>query len=193
MSRIRVADIIAAASRMTGIPVADITGRSRVQRLARVRQAIAYVAAKQDDRMSYPQIGRILGRDHSTILHSIGMAEIFRKRDPEYAKFLRQLRMENRRAPKAYFRGLNFLLNEQQDKAIDAFVEAVALLGFVGRSDLVDPSWVTAIRDAQQPDGGWKEEPDATTSSSHTTFLALWVLLQQDHPDAAPASWIRNP
>ncbi len=38
---------------------------------------------------------------------------------------LRQLRMENRRAPKAYFRGLNFLLNEQQDKAIDAFIEAV--------------------------------------------------------------------
>ena len=38
---------------------------------------------------------------------------------------LRQLRMENRQAPKAYFKGLNFLLNEQQDKAIDAFVEAV--------------------------------------------------------------------
>ena len=38
---------------------------------------------------------------------------------------LRQLRVENRRAPKAYFRGLNFLLNEQQDKAIDAFIEAV--------------------------------------------------------------------
>ena len=33
--------------------------------------------------------------------------------------------MENRWAPKAYFRGLNFLLNEQQDKAIDAFIEAV--------------------------------------------------------------------
>ena len=38
---------------------------------------------------------------------------------------LRQLRLENRQAPKAYFKGLNFLLNEQQDKAIDAFVEAV--------------------------------------------------------------------
>ncbi|OYW16773.1 MAG: lipopolysaccharide assembly protein LapB, partial [Burkholderiales bacterium 12-64-5] len=33
---------------------------------------------------------------------------------------LRQLRAENRRAPKAYFKGLNFLLNEQQDQAIDA-------------------------------------------------------------------------
>lgn len=38
---------------------------------------------------------------------------------------LRQLRLENRQAPKAYFKGLNFLLNDQQDKAIDAFVEAV--------------------------------------------------------------------
>ncbi len=38
---------------------------------------------------------------------------------------VRQMRIENRRAPKAYFRGLNFLLNEQQDKAIDAFIEAV--------------------------------------------------------------------
>ncbi len=38
---------------------------------------------------------------------------------------LRQLRLENRQAPKAYFKGLNFLLNEQQDQAIDAFIEAV--------------------------------------------------------------------
>ena len=37
----------------------------------------------------------------------------------------RQLRVDNRLAPKAYFKGLNYLLNEQQDKAIDAFIEAV--------------------------------------------------------------------
>ena len=38
---------------------------------------------------------------------------------------LRQLRREDRESPKAYFKGLNLLLNEQQDKAIDAFIEAV--------------------------------------------------------------------
>lgn len=38
---------------------------------------------------------------------------------------LRQIRLENHQAPKAYFKGLNFLLNEQQDQAIDAFIEAV--------------------------------------------------------------------
>ncbi len=38
---------------------------------------------------------------------------------------LRQLRRDRRDAPRAYFEGLNLLLNEQQDKAIDAFIEAV--------------------------------------------------------------------
>jgi lipopolysaccharide biosynthesis regulator YciM len=38
---------------------------------------------------------------------------------------LRQFRLEDRQAPKAYFKGLNYLLNEQQDQAIDAFIEAV--------------------------------------------------------------------
>jgi lipopolysaccharide assembly protein B len=38
---------------------------------------------------------------------------------------LRQVKRDGREAPKAYFKGLNLLLNEQQDKAIDAFIEAV--------------------------------------------------------------------
>ena len=38
---------------------------------------------------------------------------------------LRQWRRSDRQAPKAYFNGLNLLLNEQTDKAIDAFIEAV--------------------------------------------------------------------
>ncbi|MCA0174904.1 MAG: lipopolysaccharide assembly protein LapB [Proteobacteria bacterium] len=37
----------------------------------------------------------------------------------------RQLRREQRDGSRAYYKGLNLLLNEQQDKAIDAFIEAV--------------------------------------------------------------------
>jgi lipopolysaccharide biosynthesis regulator YciM len=37
----------------------------------------------------------------------------------------RQWKREQRESPKPYFKGLNLLLNEQQDKAIDAFIEAV--------------------------------------------------------------------
>jgi lipopolysaccharide biosynthesis regulator YciM len=37
----------------------------------------------------------------------------------------RQSRRERQESPKVYYKGLNLLLNEQHDKAIDAFIEAV--------------------------------------------------------------------
>lgn len=37
---------------------------------------------------------------------------------------IRQLQNESRALPRSYFKGLNFLLNEQPDKAIEAFLEA---------------------------------------------------------------------
>ncbi len=40
---------------------------------------------------------------------------------------IRQLIAESRTLPSGYFKGLNFLLNEQPDKAIDAFIEIVKL------------------------------------------------------------------
>jgi lipopolysaccharide biosynthesis regulator YciM len=38
---------------------------------------------------------------------------------------VRQLKREQADSPKVYYKGLHLLLNEQQDKAIDAFIEAV--------------------------------------------------------------------
>ncbi|WP_153109056.1 lipopolysaccharide assembly protein LapB [Propionivibrio limicola] len=38
---------------------------------------------------------------------------------------IRHLVKESRSLPRSYFQGLNFLLNEQQDRAVEAFVEAV--------------------------------------------------------------------
>lgn len=38
---------------------------------------------------------------------------------------IKQLLSESRRVPSSYFKGLNFLLNEQPDKAIEAFIEVV--------------------------------------------------------------------
>ena len=40
---------------------------------------------------------------------------------------IKQLLSESRRLPHSYFKGLNFLLNEQPDKAIDSFIEIVKL------------------------------------------------------------------
>ncbi len=38
---------------------------------------------------------------------------------------VRQWRRDQKDSPKVYYKGLNFLLNEEHDKAIDAFIEAV--------------------------------------------------------------------
>src|SRR5215813_5031202 len=38
---------------------------------------------------------------------------------------IKQLVSESRALPLSYFKGLNFLLNEQPDKAIEAFIEVV--------------------------------------------------------------------
>lgn len=40
---------------------------------------------------------------------------------------IRQLLSESRSLPNGYFKGLNFLLNDQHDKAIDAFIDVVKL------------------------------------------------------------------
>lgn len=40
---------------------------------------------------------------------------------------IKQLLSESSVLPRSYFQGLNFLLNEQQDKAIDAFIEVVKI------------------------------------------------------------------
>src|SRR6184192_4719539 len=38
---------------------------------------------------------------------------------------IKHLLRESRALPRSYFKGLNFLLNEQPDKAIEAFIEVV--------------------------------------------------------------------
>ena len=38
---------------------------------------------------------------------------------------IKHLLLESRALPRSYFKGLNFLLNEQPDKAIESFIEVV--------------------------------------------------------------------
>ena len=57
---------------------------------------------------------------------------------------VRQWRREQRESPKAYFRGLNFLLNEQPDKAIDAFIEAVQQDPVRPARQALGPIWTEA-------------------------------------------------
>ena len=81
---------------------------------------------------------------------------------------IRHLVRESRALPRSYFQGLNFLLNEQPDRAIESFVEAVKVdpetvelhfaLGSLFRRLLEDhplltrkqPELIPAIRDRRR-------------------------------------------
>ncbi len=74
--------------------------------------------------------------------------------------------------------------------ATDLWIEALVMLYYLGAADRIDPAWLEALLDAQRPDGGWPLGPGAKRSDPHPTALALWVLLENLEPDAAPIRWI---
>lgn len=83
--KVFVADIIAHASDIFGVRIADITGPARLRRYARPRMTCAYLAHLLTP-LSYPAIGRALGgRDHSTIMHACAMVPIYMARDEAFA------------------------------------------------------------------------------------------------------------
>lgn len=53
----------------TGLRMPDIMGRSRMAHLCRARELMWFIA--HENGASLPQIGRVFGRDHTTILHGI--------------------------------------------------------------------------------------------------------------------------
>jgi len=63
--------LIRIVANRAGITEADILGPSRL------RQFVMYLAHKRG--MSLPQIGRIMGRHHTTVLHGVRAEEARRK------------------------------------------------------------------------------------------------------------------
>lgn len=73
-------------------PAPGSKGRHHGHRLEiRVRQVVQFIIRRKT-RLSYPEIGRRLGYDHSTILHNHRVvANYIRRRDPEYIEVYRVL------------------------------------------------------------------------------------------------------
>lgn len=57
-----------------GVTVDDLTGRSRTRQLAGYRQITMAVLRRMTE-ASYPALGRIFNRDHSTVMHGVERAE----------------------------------------------------------------------------------------------------------------------
>jgi hypothetical protein len=79
-----------------------------------------------------------------------------------------------------------------QTPTTDLGIEAMAMLDYLGASDRIEHSWMSAIVGAQHADGGWGEHP-ADPSNDHTTALALWVLLAGSGRPAVDVPWIAQP
>lgn len=88
---IRVRDIIAQASDATLTPVQDILGKSRFQPHVRVRFAVCMVA--RENGRSLCEIGRILNRDHTTILNAVRRGDELEARGGEFAALVQNLRL----------------------------------------------------------------------------------------------------
>jgi chromosomal replication initiator protein len=63
-------DILAAVARHFGVSVEEIRGKSRHKEIVAPRHLAMYLL-REDARLSYPQIGTLLGgRDHSSVVHA---------------------------------------------------------------------------------------------------------------------------
>lgn len=96
MATTRVSDLITIASRITGLTPSQIVGPQRHKPITRVRQAVAYVAAEQG-KHSISQIGRMMNRDHTTIIHARRMVPEFMKRDADLRLLVERLFIEAER------------------------------------------------------------------------------------------------
>jgi len=71
------------------LTVEDLTGQSRLARIARPRQ-LAYAALRRATNMSLPAIGRTFeGRDHTTVWH--GIRQIEARDDPDERAALQEV------------------------------------------------------------------------------------------------------
>lgn len=73
-----------------GVTPTDIVSNRRTKVVALARQVTCYVA-RQCTGYSYPQIGRKIGRDHTTVLYAVSHVEDLMKADPDFAAQVNEL------------------------------------------------------------------------------------------------------
>jgi hypothetical protein len=71
----------------------------------------------------------------------------------------------------------------------DLWIEAVAMLYYVGARGAVRPEWLRELVDLQLPSGAWAAAKRGVRADPHATALALWVLLEATRQPAA-IPWI---
>lgn len=88
--RIRVNDILVAASTATDIPVEKLAAKGRFHQYFETRQAIYYLASRLTH-ASFSEIARRMQKDHSTVLKGIPVAIERLKRDGKYRALIMEI------------------------------------------------------------------------------------------------------
>lgn len=84
-------DAIIAGAEAFGLTQADIIGRAQPQRIVRARHAIVY-CAREVLAESFPRIGKVLKRDHTTVMSSYRRAQALIERDKAFQEGVRRIR-----------------------------------------------------------------------------------------------------
>ncbi len=83
--------VITEVSRYFNIPEEEITGKNRSKDTVFPRQVAMYLT-RDIVKTSYPDIGKIFGRDHSTVLHSVNKIEVQVKSNEAIKKQIRDIK-----------------------------------------------------------------------------------------------------
>jgi len=76
--------IVALTAHTYGVPLQALYARGRRQPVALARQTACWLI-RRHTALSYPAIGRLLGRDHSTVLHAVTVIDTLMPLRPELA------------------------------------------------------------------------------------------------------------
>ena len=85
-----IAQIAAAASDIFGVPVRVLMGKAQ-DKSTRLPRFAVYWVARNHLGYSYPQIGRIMDRDHSTVVHGVARAEALRATNDDFRRAIDRL------------------------------------------------------------------------------------------------------
>ena len=81
--------VVRAASDVWGV---DALAKMRSRTHHGARQTIVWLLRSSPQRPSYPELGRLLGRDHSTVISAERSAFIRLRTEPEFAVMLERVR-----------------------------------------------------------------------------------------------------
>ena len=85
--------IFAAVSRRYNVPIDDIKSKKRNAEIAQARHVASYLVWKITE-ISLPHIGKIFGRDHTTVLSSLNVVKNRIPQDPIFESDLEALEKE---------------------------------------------------------------------------------------------------